>query len=244
MDVYSITANEAAGILSITGLELRNRLRAERPPGAIQIPNKKNGRWYLANWYVEQLAAEYGRRVVVRKDAPLAHTPPSEAVDHQLPTTDAGHRIWSEWVPFSLALPLAPLFPGVYMFRKGDEPEAGPVYIGMAGERKGTGVRGRLSIYASGRGATSGLGEHAMDRALADPVWLQARLYEALAGRPMRATAAARSAIDHAHLEVRWQTVSTRAEALVLESQLIARHPGRLWNRPRRFRLKAQEPHT
>jgi len=155
-------------------------------------------------------------------------------VDHRLSATETGHRVWSEWVPFNLALALAPLFPGVYMFRKADEPEAGPVYIGMAGERKGTGVRGRLSIYANGRGATSGLGEHAMDRALPDPAWLQARMDEALAGRPMRATMAARSAIDHAHLEVRWQTVSTRAEALMLEAQLIARHPGRLWNRPRR----------
>ena len=73
-----------------------------------------------------------------------------------------------------------------------------------------------------------------MDRALADPAWLQARLEEALEGRPMRATMAARSAIDHAHLEVRWQTVSTRAEALVLEAQLIAEYPARLWNRPGR----------
>jgi hypothetical protein len=35
MDDYSITANEAAAILGITGLELRNRLRAETPSGAI-----------------------------------------------------------------------------------------------------------------------------------------------------------------------------------------------------------------
>lgn len=231
MNEYSITANEAAALLGIEGLELRNRLRAERPPGAIQVPNKKNGRWYLAGWYVEQLSADY-RSAITRKTAALAHTPFSEAVDHQLPANDREHRIWSEWVPFNSALPLAPLFPGVYMFRKADEPEAGPVYIGMAGERKGTGIRGRLSIYARGRGATSGLGEHAMDRALADPAWLQARMDEALAGRPMRATKAARSAIDHAHLEVRWQTVSSSAEALALEEQLVDAHAGRLWNRP------------
>jgi hypothetical protein len=232
MDDYSFTANEAAAILGITGLELRNRLRAERPSGAIQIPDKKNGRWYLAAWYVEQLAAEYGRRFVLQKSAPPTPSSFSDAVDHQLPVADTGHRVWSEWVPFNLALQLAPRFPGVYVFRMADEPEAGPVYIGMAGKRKGKGVRGRLSIYARGRGATSGLGEHAMDRALADPAWLQARLDEALESRPMRATMAARSAIDHARLELRWQTVSTRAEALVLEAQLIAECPGRLWNRP------------
>ncbi|WP_458107694.1 hypothetical protein M1D51_19510 [Arthrobacter sp. R3-55] len=243
MDDYSTTANEAADTLGITGLELRNRLRAERPPGAIQVPNKKNGRWYLAGWYVEQLAAEYGRSTGHAKEYTTCSAPTSEIVNYHLPATDRGHRVWSEWVPFDLALPLAPLFPGVYTFRKADEPEPGPVYIGMAGERKGTGIRGRLSIYASGRGATSGLGEHAMDRALADPAWIQARLDEAIAGRPMRATVAARSAIDHARLEVRWQTVSTRAEALVLEGQLIAEHAGRLWNRHRRFRMKMQEPH-
>lgn len=232
MDDYSITANEAADITGIPRLELRNRLRAERPLGAIQIPNKKNGRWYLAAWYVEQLTAQYDLHVLPQETAPPSSASLSEAMHHQQQATDTVHRIWSEWVPFHLALQLAPLSPGVYMFRTADEPEAGPVYIGMAGERKGKGVRGRLSIYASGRGATSGLGEHAMDRALADPVWLQARLDEALAGRPMRATMAARSAIDHARLEVRWQTVSTRPEALALEAQLIATWTGRLWNRP------------
>lgn len=35
----------------------------------------------------------------------------------------------------------------------------------MTGERKGNGLRGRLAIYASGKGASSGLGEHAFDRA-------------------------------------------------------------------------------
>lgn len=233
MDDYSFTANEAAAILGIAGLELRNRLRADRPAGAIQIPAKKNGRWYLAGWYVEQLAAEYGRRFVMQKAAPPATSSHGETADRQQAPTDTGHRVWSEWVPFHLALQLAPRFPGAYVFRMADEPEAGPVYIGMVGKRKGKGLRGRLSIYARGRGATSGLGEHAMDRALADPTWIQARLTEALEGRPMRATMAARSAIDRARLEVRWQTVPTKAEALALEAQLIAECPGRLWNRHR-----------
>lgn len=101
----------------------------------------------------------------------------------------------------------------------------------MAGERKGNGLRGRLAIYASGKGASSGLGEHAFDRVLEDPKWLQARLDEAHAGRSMRATAAARSAIDHAGLEVRRQTVETRAQALQLEAQLISEYRSQLWNR-------------
>lgn len=117
------------------------------------------------------------------------------------------------------------------MVRIAELPHRGPVYIGMAGERKGNGLRGRLAIYASGKGASSGLGEHAFDRALEDPKWLQARLDEAHAGRSMRATAAARSAIDHAGLEVRWQTVETRAQALQLEAQLISEYRSQLWNR-------------
>ncbi|TPV48657.1 hypothetical protein FJ661_18025 [Pseudarthrobacter phenanthrenivorans] len=117
------------------------------------------------------------------------------------------------------------------MFRIAAEPHRGPVYIGMAGERKGNGLRGRLAIYASGKGSGSGLGEHAFDRALEDPKWLQARLDEALAGTPMRAKAAARSAIDHAGLEVRWRTVETSEEALQLEAQLINEYRNQLWNR-------------
>jgi hypothetical protein len=136
------------------------------------------------------------------------------------------HRAWSDWVPFDLALGIAPRFPAVYMLRVANDPHTGPVYIGMAGERKGNGLRGRLAIYASGRGAASGLGEHAFDRALADPEWMRARLDEALAGTPMRAKKAARSAIDHAGLEVRGQTVATRAGALRLEVELIGEHCG------------------
>lgn len=47
--------------------------------------------------------------------------------------------------------------PGAYMARTG---ETGPlVYMGMAGERRGRGVRGRLETYQRGKGAVSGLGE-------------------------------------------------------------------------------------
>ncbi|NUU32649.1 hypothetical protein HNO80_13720 [Arthrobacter sp. C9C5] len=101
----------------------------------------------------------------------------------------------------------------------------------MAGERKGNGLRGRLAIYASGKGAASGLGEHAFDRALEDSKWLQARLDEALSGTAMRATKAARSALDNAGLEVRWKTVETRVEALELEMELIREYRSGLWNR-------------
>src|SRR4051812_48519295 len=81
---------------------------------------------------------------------------------------------WSGWVPMTEAVAAAALTPGVYMAREGP---AGPVvYVGMAGERRGKGIRGRLGVYNSGKGMVSGLGEAAMDRALADPACLRARL--------------------------------------------------------------------
>jgi hypothetical protein len=93
--------------------------------------------------------------------------------------------MWSEWVPFATALAVAPRQPGVYMAREGSS--GGAVYIGMAGERRGQGIRGRLAIYASGKGLASGLGEAVLDRALADPEWLRSRLNELETSGPRRA---------------------------------------------------------
>jgi hypothetical protein len=71
---------------------------------------------------------------------------------------------WSPWLPFEAAVQQAPLLPGVYMARTpGATNEV--VYVGMAGERRGRGIRGRLTVYQRGRAAVSGLGEAVMDRA-------------------------------------------------------------------------------
>lgn len=60
---------------------------------------------------------------------------------------------WSTWLRFDEAIRSAPKLPGVYLARAGAQ---GPlVYVGMAGERRGRGVRGRLEIYGRGRGAVS-----------------------------------------------------------------------------------------
>lgn len=74
---------------------------------------------------------------------------------------------WSRWIPISEAVQSAPTVPGVYMARLG--PAGSVVYVGMAGERRGKGLRGRLGAYVRGKGLVSGLGEAVMDRALADP---------------------------------------------------------------------------
>lgn len=85
--------------------------------------------------------------------------------------------------------------------------------IGMAGERRGQGVHGRLRVYARGRGAVSGLGEALLDRALADPVWLQDRLVLTRGSVSKRATAWARAAFGRRPLEVAWAGCHTAAEA-------------------------------
>lgn len=71
---------------------------------------------------------------------------------------------WSEWVPFGEATLSAPRSPGVYVVREGGS--GAVIYVGMAGERAGRtaqgkpkGLRGRLSVHASGKAAVSGLGE-------------------------------------------------------------------------------------
>lgn len=68
------------------------------------------------------------------------------------------HRLadWSDWAPFSAAHELAPLVPGVYLAREGADGEL--VYVGMAYERHGKGIRGRLTVYARGKALASGLG--------------------------------------------------------------------------------------
>jgi len=108
------------------------------------------------------------------------------------------------------------------------------VYVGMAGERRGHGIRGRLAVYSSGKGAVSGLGEAAMDRAVADVEFLQARLAEVEAGQPARVKAWAQMAIERADLHVRWATTSDRQAAMNLERAILsALIETKLWNRLR-----------
>jgi hypothetical protein len=108
----------------------------------------------------------------------------------------------------------------------------GPVvYVGMAGERNGRGLRGRLGVYASGKAATSGLGEAALNRVLADPNWLRDRLAELEAGQPRTAKQWARAALDHWNLYVCWATVPNRSEAITLEQRILSALNGTtLWN--------------
>ncbi len=108
------------------------------------------------------------------------------------------------------------------------------VYVGMAGERGGAGLRGRLGIYASGKAIASGLGEAIFDRALADAGWLNERVGEVRAGEPKRAKDWGKAALAWADLEVRWATTADKHTAADLERAVMRDLPQEnLWNRRR-----------
>lgn len=134
---------------------------------------------------------------------------------------------WSGWLAFDDAVDRAPRLPGVYMARASGL----IVYVGMAGERRGKGLQERLAVYASGKAAVSGLGEAALNRALANPAWVRDRLAEVEAGVPRNAKGWARAAIEAMDLEICWTCTADREAAAVLERQvieLLADEP--LWN--------------
>ena len=132
---------------------------------------------------------------------------------------------WSSWVPWAGARSAAPRLPGVYLFRV----RGRVVYCGMAGERAGRdgsrapqGLWGRLGRYGSGRAAASGFGEAALDRALADPAFVTARLTHLRDVGPERTLLWAVAAIEWAAPEVCWTVTDATSSARALESRVRA----------------------
>jgi len=140
---------------------------------------------------------------------------------------------WSPWLSFEDARRAAPREPGVYLLR---EPAGHIRYVGMAGERAGSGrpqgLHGRLSVYWTGKGAVSGFGEAALDRALADPDWVGEQLERLRTSGPKRAKEWARDAVLRLNLEASWAVCADKADALYLESRVVAQlRPHDLWNK-------------
>ncbi|WP_424708774.1 hypothetical protein [Microbacterium sp. SLBN-111] len=136
---------------------------------------------------------------------------------------------WSDWQPFFDAALDAPLMPGVYQMRLRD---GLIVYVGMARERRGQGIRGRLSMYRRGKGAVSGFGEAALDRALADADFIEEHLARVRTGQPARTAVWAQNAIRWFDVEVRWVECDTGKATSVLENaaiELLLVHG--IWNR-------------
>lgn len=154
---------------------------------------------------------------------------------HMVPDRNAAYAavdqlaVWSDWASFATAAPVAPLTPGVYQMRTRD---GVIVYVGMAGERRGQGLRGRLSIYRRGRGPVSGFGEAALDRALGNAAFIEEHLAGVRAGQPVRASVWAQDAIRWLDVEIRWAECATQDTALALESaavEMLKNHS--IWNR-------------
>lgn len=138
-----------------------------------------------------------------------------------------GLAAWSLWTPLATCLVDAPRSPGVYLIGL----DSDPVYAGYAAERQGRGIAGRLGVYLSGKGATSGFGEAAFDRALADREWVLGRLDRSQLEGPERAKAWAAAAVRRLPFVVRWVTTSDGLTARALEKQVIAVLRPTLWNR-------------
>lgn len=214
--------------------------------------------WRAAGWRVHEVSLSQGRVVFARGTVGGSYAerrrslPPPPSSPHPVgePSGEPGDEgavvnvdadlvalvdavaDWSAWLPLGEAVRSATQSPGVYMARTG---ETGPlVYVGMAGERRGRGVRGRLETYQRGKGAVSGLGEACLDRALADPDWVGERLAELKDGTPLRAKGWARLAVQRADLHLRWAETEDGDAARSLERTVLAQLEGAvIWNRAR-----------
>lgn len=124
--------------------------------------------------------------------------------------------------------------PGVYLFR-----ETGSQmirYAGMAGERAGggrpQGLHGRLNVYRTGKGAVSGFGEAALDRALSDVDWLQQHVDRVRVQGPRRAKQWVADAVERTSPEISWAVCPERFDARVLEDRVVLLlRPHGVWNR-------------
>lgn len=139
---------------------------------------------------------------------------------------------WSEWVDFETAVATAPTQPGVYMAALPGS--AVTIYVGMAGERRGRGIRGRLHAYSTGRGVVSGFGEAAMDRALQDTDWIEKQLRELEEGGQSRTRDWALAAITRLRPLIRWTVTADTASARALERAVLTELADEdLWNKAR-----------
>jgi hypothetical protein len=156
--------------------------------------------------------------------------PTSQRLRSRCDTLRLADLEWSSWCPLDQAANEATTSPGIYAARSDDQ----IVYIGMAGVRRGLGVRGRLQVYGRGRGAVSGLGEAALDRALADPAWLAHRLTMLLTEGSSRSKDWAVAALHRAQVELCWVAAPDAPTAREWETRvLVELEDVALWNRAR-----------
>jgi len=207
MERDGITPQQLSRELSVPGQAIRKYLRTHHAEG-----HSDYERWRLSRGQADAVRAYFGSG---------PDPSPADALGE-----------WSSWAAFFEVAKSAPTAPGVYMFRARATSDL--VYVGMAGARNGKGLRGRLDIYLRGRGAVSGFGEAALDRALSDVAWLTHRLEVLRTSEGTRAKEWAKAAIERADVDVRWCTTADAAAARTLEGRVLrslATVP--LWNRQR-----------
>lgn len=137
---------------------------------------------------------------------------------------------WSVWAPLAEALPEAPRSPGVFLLL--ERADRAVRHVGHAGERAGggspQGVYGGLRALVTGHGPITGFTEAALDRALADPGWVQAQVTDGSA----RARRWAGAAVRRLELDVSWSACPDRDEARWLEGRVVGLlRPHGLWAR-------------
>lgn len=125
-----------------------------------------------------------------------------------LPVSVVALAAWSPWTHLAL-LPAASRLPGVYLAAT----TTALVYVGMAEDRRGAGLRGRMTAYCTGKAAVSGLGR-AVDRAVNDEGFLHRRLAAVAAGEGLDAKGWAALAMREAGLSLSWATTTDPATAV------------------------------
>lgn len=87
------------------------------------------------------------------------------------------------------------------------------------------------SVYWSGKGAASGSGEAALDRALADPDWVKQQLKRLRTPGPSRRRSEFATPCSRLNLEASWAVCADKTDALYLESRAeVLLRPNGLWN--------------
>ncbi|WP_156077285.1 hypothetical protein [Saccharothrix sp. NRRL B-16314] len=141
-----------------------------------------------------------------------------------LPRSVVALATWSSWTRFDLLPAAAPRLPGVYLVATATE----LVYVGMAGDRGGAGLSGRMAAYCTGKAAVSGLGRAVLDRALNDVASSHGSL---AVGERLDTQGWAVLAMREAGLWLCWATTADRATAVELEEHVLTAPPEqRLWN--------------
>lgn len=232
----SMTPHQVAVTLGVSDKYVRALLRAGRLKG-----EQSDGvHWTVPSVEVDRFQAERSGSVHLgvprRQDAAPEETTATEVAEAGRRGKQYGHvglesLGFSVWHVFPRDVQSAPRSPGVYVLRDAEERI---IYVGMAGLRNGAGIYGRLMRYVSGKAAASGFGEVALDRALADAAWVEARYLETRAGRPRRVTEWSKLAIARLDASVCWAPTASSEAARRLESSLLgAEIFDETWNRRR-----------